>query len=454
MSGLARVTVSAPQRRLDVALPEHVPVAELLPELLHHAGEALPDEGEEHGGWLLRRTDGDPLVAHTGLHAQGVRDGEILHLVPARQSWPELEYDDVVDAIAAGARRIGRSWSPGATRATAAATAGLALAVGLLALAGDAVPRALVALVALGTAVLLLLAGVTAARAYGDGPAGAALAGFSMPYAVLGGARLVSEAGGGAAQLLVGSSALVLVAVLGAVGVAAVERVFVAGATAGVFGAAGALLGFALDPAGAAAIVLAVLACGVGALPLLAIRLGKLPMPPVTLPASEGDGLAAARERPEPARVLASVRRTDELLTGMLIGHAIATVDAVVLLAPSGLAGPLLVGICAVVLLLRARLFATVRQRVPVLAAGLASLTVLAVDAALFAGSGGTLAVLGIGVALALMVVIAGTTYARRPPSPYLGRAADILDLVLVVSVVPVACAVLGLYARVRGLAG
>ena len=42
-AGLARVTINAPQRRVDVALPEHVPLAELLPEVLRHAGEeALP----------------------------------------------------------------------------------------------------------------------------------------------------------------------------------------------------------------------------------------------------------------------------------------------------------------------------------------------------------------------------------------------------------------------------
>src|SRR4051812_6756067 len=65
--GLARVTISAPQRRVDVALPEHVPLAELLPEVLRHAGEGLADDGEKHGGWVLRRTDGLPLATAQGL---------------------------------------------------------------------------------------------------------------------------------------------------------------------------------------------------------------------------------------------------------------------------------------------------------------------------------------------------------------------------------------------------
>jgi hypothetical protein len=47
---------------------------------------------------------------------------------------------------------------------------------------------------------------------------------------------------------------------------------------------------------------------------------------------------------------------------------------------------------------------------------------------------------------LAFVTVAAGATYSRRPPSPYLGRAADLLDTLVVVSVIPVACAVVGLY--------
>ncbi|MFD0787013.1 EsaB/YukD family protein, partial [Micromonospora azadirachtae] len=60
-TGLARVTISAPRRRLDVALPEQVPLAELLPEMLRHAGVGLADDGERHEGWVLRRTDGVAL---------------------------------------------------------------------------------------------------------------------------------------------------------------------------------------------------------------------------------------------------------------------------------------------------------------------------------------------------------------------------------------------------------
>jgi hypothetical protein len=231
----------------------------------------------------------------------------------------------------------------------------------------------------------------------------------------------------------------------------------------GVLGAVTALLAFVLTTAGAAAVLAAALVCGVGTIPLLAIRLGKLPMPPITLPtgaeAAEGftrgavsPGLEAARERPERGAVFAAVARTEELLTGMLVGHAVlAGVAAAVLVIEGGVAGRVLVAVSAAALLLRARLFATVRQRAPLLAGGLACAAVLAL--ALVGGADAAMAVAA-AFAVALVVLVAGVTYAERAPGPYLGRTADLLDTLLLVSVVPVACAVLGLYARARGLLG
>ncbi|HET8680999.1 MAG TPA: type VII secretion integral membrane protein EccD [Micromonosporaceae bacterium] len=462
-TGLARVTIRAPRRRIDVALPEHAPVAELLPELLRHAGEGLADDGERHGGWLLRRADGQPLAPGGGLHAQGVRDGAVLHLVPARLAWPELAYDDVVELIAAGARRVAPGWTAAATRVAGMVAAGPPLAAGLVALPQVGTPGR--AFVGLGAAVLLVVAGMVASIGYGDGPAGAALAGYAMPYALAGGGLLVAPADVtglgwvGAPQLLAGSAALLLSAALGAAGVAAVPWLFAAGVTAGLLGAAGAALGLVLPAPGAAAVVMTVLVCGVGVLPLLAVRLGKVPVPPVALPvhgpATGGPGHRSAPDRPDSGRVLAAVRRTDSLLTGLLIGHAAATAVAAGVLLRGGVAGRLLVGVAGVSLLLRARLFAAVRQRVPVLAAGGSCLAALALDVTAGAGSlGGALVLVGVAVVAGLVTVVAGATYAGRPPSPYLGRAADLTDLVLVVSVVPVACAVLGLYGLVRGVTG
>ncbi|WP_262282684.1 type VII secretion integral membrane protein EccD [Micromonospora sp. MA102] len=463
-SGLARVTISAPRRRVDVALPEQVPLAELLPEVLRHAGEGLADDGERHGGWVLRRTDGAVLATAQALLPQGVRDGEVLHLVPARAQWPELEYDDVIEAIADGARRRGAAWSPRATRAAALAGAGVPLAVGLLAvLAAGAGPGSGWP-VAAAVALLLVLAATAASRAYGDGPVGATLGGYALPWAAAAGALAVGSgdpAGPfrplpwvGAPELLAGSVALLLVSVLGLLGVASRSRVFLAGATTGAAGAAAGLGGLFLDPAGTAAVLLCALVFALGGLPLLAIRLGKVPLPPVTLPAPAGDP-PGVRDLPDRARVHAAVARTEEMLTGMLLGHAVLAVAATaVLVTTGGLAGRLLAAVGCGVLLLRSRLFVAVRHRVPAVAAGLAGYALLGAVLADRAGPAGRLALTVGGLALALVAVAAGATYARRPVSPYLGRLADLTDTALVVAVVPVACAVLDLYDRARGLLG
>ena len=61
-TGLARITVTVAGRRLDLAVPDDVPLAELLPELVRQADPAAADLGAAHGGWVLRRLDGEALV--------------------------------------------------------------------------------------------------------------------------------------------------------------------------------------------------------------------------------------------------------------------------------------------------------------------------------------------------------------------------------------------------------
>ncbi|MDQ7906921.1 type VII secretion integral membrane protein EccD [Phytohabitans sp. ZYX-F-186] len=444
-TGLARVTISTPRRRLDVALPEQVPVAELLPEVLRHAGDGLADDGERHGGWVLRRADGAALSAGQALSPQGVRDGELLFLLPARIRWAEPEYDDVVEAIADGARRRGASWSPAATRIAGLAAAAVPLAAGLAAAVRAAPQWKAVPPVA---AALLLAAGVVAARSRRDGLAGATLAGYALPYAFV--AAVLPVTAGRPAQVAAGSAALLVASLLGAVGVGAYPRVFVAGGAVGLLGGLAALAALGgLTPHGAAAVLLALLACGVGVLPLLAIRLGRLPLPPVAPPSGDSGPVP----RPEPARVDAAVGRTEEALTGLLLGHAALAVAASgVLVASGGPAGRLLVGVVAAGLLLRARLFAATHHRVPLLAAGLGGTAVLGGALLVTTGPPVLLALAAGGTLAALAVAAAGVAYAHRPPSPYLGRAADVLDTALVVCVVPVACAVLDVYAAVRDL--
>jgi type VII secretion integral membrane protein EccD len=466
-TGLARVTVAAPRRRIDLALPEHAMVAEVLPSLLRHAGEELADDGVEHGGWLLRREDGSPLVLTRTLGSHRIRDGEVLHLVPRRQEWPELDYDDLVDAIASGSRRRTRSWTPRNTRQTGLAVGAVAILLAIVAVFRSGPDWVVAARWALGQALLLTLTGVVLARAAGDSAAGAVVGLLALPFAFVGGGlllahdgslpiagRVVSAPGLGAPQLEVACAALLVFGLLGYLGVGDHGALFAGAATAGLLGVLGAWLtaGRDMPPSHSAAILIS------AALPLsplfgsLAIRLGRLPMP--TLPRSPSDLLRDEAQPPRPA-VYAAVARADGLLTGMLIGaSAVAAVCEVVLIRTDSVAARILVGLAALGFLLRARLYPIIRQRVPVLFAGLVGVACLMLGPVMHDPTT-RLVIAGPGLmALGALAVVFGLGYSRRKPTPYFGRYAEILEVLGILAVVPVACSVLGLYGHLRGLGG
>jgi hypothetical protein len=203
----------------------------------------------------------------------------------------------------------------------------------------------------------------------------------------------------------------------------------------------------------AVAIVVVLLAAGIGLSPLLAVRLGRLPLPVVTASAE----VLAGERRPSRPEVLAAVIRGDEILAGSLTGIAVAATGCIaVLTATDGIAAPLLGGLASGALLLRARLFPSVAARLPLLVGGLIGLAMTA--AAVAASSGSATRLIGVGLAFVAVVSLLGTAATahrrRAGSSPYLGRLADIIDVTTVVALAPVACGVLDLYSWVRGLAG
>ncbi|MEW2181372.1 EsaB/YukD family protein, partial [Streptomyces sp. NPDC005406] len=97
-TGFCRVTVVAPDRRIDVALPEDLAVADICPEIVRLTGRtqavAVP------AGHHLVRRDGTVLDGARTLADQRVLDGEILSLRPFAESLPPAVFDDVSDAVA------------------------------------------------------------------------------------------------------------------------------------------------------------------------------------------------------------------------------------------------------------------------------------------------------------------------------------------------------------------
>jgi hypothetical protein len=75
---VCRLTVYSPASRVELAVPVHVPVADLLPTILGHLGPELATTGMEHGGWVLQRLGEPPLQEDLGAAALGLYDGDIL----------------------------------------------------------------------------------------------------------------------------------------------------------------------------------------------------------------------------------------------------------------------------------------------------------------------------------------------------------------------------------------
>ncbi|MFC7533451.1 type VII secretion integral membrane protein EccD [Actinoplanes sp. GCM10030250] len=453
---LARVTVAAPARRMDLALPDTMLVAELLPHLLRHAEGALGEAADQNGGWVLRRATGATLEPGRNLAAQGVRDGELLHLDPAREDWPELAYDDVVEVIANGSRSAARSWSAAATRRCGLAVTAGALLLGITGLVVGGTGWVIAGVVALLVSLALAVVGVLLSRALHDAPAGGVVAAAGLPYAFFGGAWLLTEPGAGflgigTPGLLLGSATLLVVSVIGHAGVAGTARLFVAGMAAGLTGLLAGVLAFAgMSAQGAAAVALTTAIGLLPAYPVLAGWIGRLPYPELPARAEE---ILDDKPMPRRADVFAAVVRAGEVLTGFLLSAGLCTIVAMTYLALTGpsLSAVLLMVAAVAALLLRARLLPTPAQRVPLLVAGLAGLAGIGIGSVV-SGAVPGVALLAGALLVAAVALPATLAFTRKPPSPYLGRAADILDVVAIMALIPLACGVIGLFDAVRGL--
>ena len=131
-SGHCRVTIVAPTRRVDVALPADVPLAELLPDLLGLVGDPLvpPTSAGAGTGYVLTGADGTALDTSTGLADQGVVHGGLLRLRPADDLPEAAVHDDIADAVAEAVLAGGTQWSATALRVTALAVVGVASGLG------------------------------------------------------------------------------------------------------------------------------------------------------------------------------------------------------------------------------------------------------------------------------------------------------------------------------------
>ncbi|GAA0367020.1 type VII secretion integral membrane protein EccD [Actinoallomurus spadix] len=458
---LCRVTVVAPRRRIDLSLPAEVPLGQLLPTLLRVSGDDLANQGLAHSGWVLQRIDGPPLDIGRTLTQLGVRDGEVLHFRPRLSLIPEMAFDDVADVVATGKKERSDRWRPDTTRRFGLGVAAAGFAVGAVPLLTYGPPWRLPAIVGGMVALILVLLAAALSRAVGDSTGGAVLGYASLPYAFVSG--LLAPARGdlplthlGGPHLLTAFAATTVVAVLAGFGVADGLPWFIGIAFASLIGtiAAGVVLAFSgVNGAGIAAAAVAIAVALSALIPTLSFRLARVPLPPLPSSAEE------LRSDTTVVDGKALLRRTvvaDRFATGLVAGIALIAAAALIFLvfAP-GWPGPVMAAVVSMTLLLRSRIYSGRSQRGWMLVVGMGGLGLLAAAMA-FRGSPAT------GLALVLPAVLAvaaialtmGLWLPDHKPTPFWGRAGDIIDMIAVVALIPLALAVLHVYSAIRGLGG
>ncbi|MEV6577638.1 type VII secretion integral membrane protein EccD [Streptomyces sp. NPDC051582] len=493
-TGFCRVTVVAPDSRIDVALPEDIAVADVYPELLRLTGQTQP-VGAPTGFHLVRR-DGTVLDGARTLAAQQVLDGEVLSLRPFADSLPPAVFDDVSDAVASAVVRDRHRWSDDMLRGAGLIGAALLLVLlGFVLWYADPVRHdmhGLPGIIAGAAGVLLTAAAGVRARVYRDRGSAVALGLGALPHLLIAGSGIIAAGAGegpGKLQFLLGCVCVLVASVALVALTPNGDAPFVA---ATFLAATGTLATFLAIVTGASATataaVCAPVAIGLVAfLPGLSARFARLPIgyaaPQSAVEDYETPDRYEAEAYADPSggeqhdpgapldaeAIAAQARRGHEMLLGLVGGcAAVAVGSAAVLGFSDNTWGRLLALTTGLAMLLRARLFRYTSQVVCTLVAGLAAIALLILGLALhppadlvrelvqYHDRGGLdLRTIWLSAAVAAgAALLAGIALVipSKGLSPFWGRLLDLTEAAVLLSLVPLALAVLDVYARARAL--
>lgn len=453
------MTVRAPSRTIDLAVPADVPVADLLPTLLGYGGADLGESGVEHEGWVLQRLGGQPFDQESTLDSLGLHEGDTLYLRPRAEALPEVRLDDLVDGIATSMRERPHGWTEdiGRRLLRVLAVATLLAVLAVLALPGASGTARAAAATAGG---LLLLAGAAAAsRAVGDAAAAAVLGFMAGPYLALAGWLLPGGQLSGpheyrtlGARLLAAAAAAAGGAALALAVVATFAAVFVATAVVALSGTLAAVLMVTADlaPEHTAGIVAPVAVVFGAFVPMLSFRMSGLRMPPLPTNAQQ---LQEGIEPRSPEAVAARAAVADTWMTAFYaVVGVICTVCLTALAHRAGPAQVLMSAALSLLLLLHSRGLGNARQRLSLAVPGAwGAATLVAVDAAAADGTGRLLLAAGL-LAVGAAIGIASWTVPGRRMVPYWGRAAELLHTFAAISLIPLALWVVGVYGSLRAI--
>lgn len=472
---VCRLLVVGPTSRIDLSVPTHVPLSDLMPAMLRSLGPDLADRGLEHSGWVVQRLGEAPLDEDLSVADHNLLDGDAVHLRPRSDQIPPLDFDDLIDGVATGMRARAGLWRQRTNRtASALVMTVLLLAALAMPLLGDggaglgdggAAAQAGMARAA-GAAVLLLGAALAAGWFVRDRLVGTLLGCAGVAFAVeavvlaLAVPRGDPAHGSSAALLLLAGAGIAVVVALPTLALVADRDV--------VFRPFGlALLATAVAVAVAVALVTlagltwtetaAVLAVAAAAarptVPMTAFKLAGMALPPLPV---EPDELQDDID-PEPGpQVLARTAAADRYMTALYAAIGAVTGAGLVRLALApGVISALLVVLVGLAQVLAVRPMTSTWHRVVLGLPGLAGALALLLSLAARAGGDGAAGTVLAGtLLLALAAGVGAHVLPRRRMTPVWGRIGDWAHTVALVAAVPLVVCLLGGISLVRSRVG
>ncbi|MEU2271016.1 type VII secretion integral membrane protein EccD [Streptomyces olindensis] len=477
-SGFCRVTIVAPDSRIDVALPDDLAVADLYPEILRLSRQS-PAEGAPVGYHLVRR-DGTVLDGSRSFAAQRILDGELLTLRPFAESLPPAVFDDVSEAVAAAVTQDRTLWSGTLTRVAGLMAGGILSAL-LAFVVWSSQTRhdmhSLQGILAAVAGVLLTTMACVRARVYTDRGSAVALGLGALPNIAVAGSGLLPLSAGqgiGRLQFLLACAAVLVASVVLTLVSPGGDGPFVAFVLASAIGLLTTFVAMLthLRPVETAAVCAPLAVCALAFLPGLSMRFARLPIGfDAPTPAGGYTREETAQQEPLDAeRIAAQARRGHELLVGLVGGCALVAVGASIVLGfEDNVWAQLLALATGVAMLMRAQLFRYTAQVGATLAAGLAALIFLGLGLALnppveswrdaLQGDTAGLDIRSVWLAAAIavattLVTAIGLIAPRRGVTPVWGRFLEIAEGFVLLTLIPLALAVFDVYAQARAMTG
>ncbi|WP_163540720.1 type VII secretion integral membrane protein EccD [Occultella kanbiaonis] len=439
---LLRVSVVAGDRRLDLAAPGGVPVAELVPGLARNLN--LLDAATVFGGYRLVRQQGGPLEDARSLQAQGVQDGDVLTLTSGADIDEHRVYDDLVEAVADVVESDDKPWTPKDAATTAVLAAVALLVTGAILLfgagPGSGSSAVFVPVTAALAAVLLLVSALVVERVGGPPAAPVALVQVAAVYGALAGFSALGATdpwGAGAAGA--GGGALVA-GLLGLIALRERREYAIIPVTVGaVIGVAGAAMWF-VDTPPPAAFAVAVAVAGVAGIGVPWVALATTPLQIVS--ARDDSEILADPGEIDRAQVSREYVRGHRYQVGLRIAVGVVMLIAAPVVVGSGLLGTLLMVVAFGGMILSVRETYSRSDIVAVMTIAIVGVVVTGVSAAVLHPEWRTGLTVAVGVVAAAVV---GLTLISPKPRLWLGRLADGAELGCLAALLPLAALASGL---------